>query len=158
MKSPRRFRLHVNRMMKTKSLFVFLMILLLSACSAGQAAPINIPVQATEPVAPLAAQATVDSDVEATEVSATEPVLPTATFAPKPPLEQGAWMHMPAVPTEISDAMRAVYERGLILGNDPNRFSVIGDCQKSSAWARSMLISSRRSITTEAPSRARVWL
>ena len=43
-------------------------------------------------------------------------------------------MQMPAVPTEISDSMRAVYERGLALGNDPNRFSVIGDCQNVSSY------------------------
>ena len=72
--------------------------------------------------------------MEATNLPGTESVAPTVTFTPKPPLEEGAWMHMPAVPTEISDAMRAVYERGLALGNDPNRFSVIGDCQNVSSY------------------------
>jgi hypothetical protein len=61
-------------------------------------------------------------------------VAPTATFTPKPPLEQDAWKQMPAVPTGISDAMRAVYERGLEMGNDPNRFSIIGDCQNVSSY------------------------
>lgn len=97
----------------------------------------NISVQATEPNASLAAQPTaesVDSNMQATDLPATEPVQPTVTFTPKPPLEEGAWMHMPAVPTGISDSMRAVYERGLGLGNDPNRFSVIGDCQNVSSY------------------------
>lgn len=97
----------------------------------------NISVQATEPNASLAAQPTaesVDSNMQATDLPATEPVQPTVTFTPKPPLEEGAWMHMPAVPTGISDSMRAVYERGLVLGNDPNRFSVIGDCQNVSSY------------------------
>ena len=123
--------------MKTKSLFVFLIIFLLSACSAGQTAPLNISVQATEPIAPLAAQPTVesvDSNMQATELPATEPAAPTVTFTPKPPLEEGAWMQMPAVPAGISESMRAVYERGLALGNDPNRFSVIGDCQNVSSY------------------------
>jgi hypothetical protein len=123
--------------MKTKSLLVFLLIFLLSACSAGQTAPINIPIQATEPVIPLAVQPTteaVNSSVQVTELPATEPIQPTVTFTPKPPLEEGAWMHMPAVPVEIGDSMRAVYERGLALGNDPNRFSVIGDCQNVSSY------------------------
>ena len=47
-------------------------------------------------------------------------------------------MDMPAVPAEISDPMRAVYERGLELGNDPTRFSVIGDCQNVSSYFLSM--------------------
>ena len=97
----------------------------------------NISVQATEPNAPLAVQPTqenVVSNMQATDLPATEPVQPTVTFTPKPPLEEGAWMHMPAVPTGISDSMRAVYERGLALGNDPNRFSVIGDCQNVSSY------------------------
>jgi hypothetical protein len=107
-------------------------MILLSACSASQAAPINIPAQATD--AAIQAQPTVASIVEATDLPTTESVSPTVTFTPKPPLEEGAWMNMPAVPTEISDSMRAVYERGLALGNDPNRFSVIGDCQNVSSY------------------------
>jgi hypothetical protein len=123
--------------MKNKSLSLFLLIFLLSACSAGQVAPLSIPVQATEPNAPLAVQPTqenVVSNMQATDLPATEDVPPTMTFTPKPPLEEGAWMQMPAVPAGISDSMRAVYERGLALGNDPNRFSVIGDCQNVSSY------------------------
>src|SRR5688572_15779683 len=119
-------------MMKNKSLILFSIMILLSACSASQAAPINIPAQATD--AAIQAQPTVASIVEATDLPTTEFVSPTVTFTPKPPLEEGAWMHMSAVPTEISDAMRAAYERGLALGNDPNRFSVIGDCQNVSSY------------------------
>jgi hypothetical protein len=118
--------------MKNKSLFVFLMMILASACSAGQAAPLNLPVQATDATAQT--QPTAASATEVTELSVTEAVPPTVTFTPKPPLEEGSWMHIPAVPTEISDAMRAVYERGLALGNNPNRFSVIGDCQNVSSY------------------------
>jgi hypothetical protein len=43
-------------------------------------------------------------------------------------------MQMPAVPTGVSDAMRAVYQRGLEMGNDPKHFSVIGDCQNVSSY------------------------
>lgn len=41
---------------------------------------------------------------------------------------------MPVVPTGVSDAMRAVYQKGIALGNDPARFSVIGDCQNVSSY------------------------
>jgi hypothetical protein len=118
--------------MKTKIFFLLLLMSLLSACAAGQAAPANISAPATEAVVQI--QPTADSSKEATELPATEPVAPTATFTPKPPLEQDAWKQMPAVPTDISDAMRAVYERGLEMGNDPNRFSIIGDCQNVSSY------------------------
>ena len=126
--------------MKNKILFLFLMVLL-SACTAGQAAPINLAAQATEMGAPVASQSTassVDSVVQVTGLPTTETVLPTATVAPNPPLEERAWMHMPAVPTEIGDSMRLVYEHGLALGNDPNRFSVIGDCQNVSSYFLAM--------------------
>lgn len=43
-------------------------------------------------------------------------------------------MQMPAVPTGVSDAMREVYQAGILLGNDPTRFSVIGDCQNVSSY------------------------
>jgi hypothetical protein len=73
---------------------------------------------------------------------ATETVLPTvintptlaSTSTPKPPLAKDAWMQMPVVPTTVSDSMQAVYQRGLELGNDPTRFSIIGDCQNVSSY------------------------
>ncbi len=123
-------------MMKNKVLFLLLMVLL-SACAVGQAAPVNLPAPATDTAALVVSQPTaesVDSVVKATDLPATEIVSPTTTFPPKPPLEEDAWMHMPAVPTEISDSMRQVYERGLALGNDPTRFSIIGDCQNVSSY------------------------
>lgn len=122
--------------MKNK-IFLFFLIILLPACSVGQAAPINMPVQATNSAAPSASQPTADSvnsHIEATDFPATEPALSSVTFTPKPPLDKDAWMQMPAVPAEISDSMRLVYERGLALGNDPTRFSVIGDCQNVSSY------------------------
>lgn len=47
-------------------------------------------------------------------------------------------MQMPAVPTNVSDAMREVYGRGIAMGNDPARFSIIGDCQNVSSYFLSM--------------------
>src|SRR5574341_580949 len=73
---------------------------------------------------------------------------PASITTPKPPLatpawfakqttggaREDAWMQLPAVPTSVSDEMREVYELGLILGNDPTHFSVIGDCQNVSSY------------------------
>jgi hypothetical protein len=71
---------------------------------------------------------------EVTVSPTAEPVSPAVTSTSKPPLEKDAWMDTAAVPTGISEAMLAVYERGLALGNDPKRFSVIGDCQNVSSY------------------------
>lgn len=43
------------------------------------------------------------------------------------------WEDMPVIPV-VSDKMRAVYEQGLALGNDPHAFSIIGDCQNVSDY------------------------
>ena len=38
------------------------------------------------------------------------------------------WMSLPVLP-EPGDNLRVIYERGQSLGNDPNSFSIFGDCQ-----------------------------
>jgi len=121
--------------MKLKLFFLLLIITLLAACTTSPGASTQISVQATDSA--VQAQPTIYSGapvLEATDLPAAETVLPTSTSTPKPPLAADAWMQMPAVPSQISDSMRAVYERGLDMGNDPHRFSVIGDCQNVSSY------------------------
>jgi hypothetical protein len=120
--------------MKIKILFLTVMMYMLASCSSRQAVSANIPIQATEPAAPVAVQPTSEAAVEQPLLRRDNPAQPTAIFTPKPPLEEDAWKQMPAVPAEISDSMREVYRRGLAMGNDPNRFSVIGDCQNVSSY------------------------
>jgi hypothetical protein len=114
--------------MKLKNIFLFSTIFFLVACSTGQSTPKFDSVESTE--TPLS-QPTIDS--ESQSVSATE-TIPAFTATPKPPLANDAWMQMPVVPTGISDAMRAVYQRGIASGNDPTHFSIIGDCQNVSSY------------------------
>jgi hypothetical protein len=67
------------------------------------------------------------------------PILPTQTLHPgEPPtpdpaptatLAPDAWKFMPVFPLSVSKHIIEVYQRGLALGHDPNRFSKIGDCQ-----------------------------
>ena len=121
--------------MKQKTLFILLMLSLLTACSAGQA---STPV-VHETDAPLqSGLVSLDQPQgEADSVQQDIPsptIAPTSTATPKPLLEKDAWMQMPVVPTEISGAMREVYQRGLEMGNDPTHFSVIGDCQNVSSY------------------------
>ncbi len=66
---------------------------------------------------------------------------PTSTSAPTPTLTPTAnpaadpddWQSRPVVPS-VSDEMKAVYQKGLELGNRPNAFSKIGDGEISSEW------------------------
>lgn len=122
-------------MMKHRILLIFV-IALLTACAPQPAAPTNIPLQAAEVA--VQNQSAAGSAIQATDPPVTDLPLPTLTTTPKPPLEEGAWMEMPAVPTGISDSMRAVFARGLEMGNDPARFSIIGDCQNVSSYFLSM--------------------
>ncbi|RPH75706.1 hypothetical protein EHM76_01020, partial [bacterium] len=82
---------------------------------------------------PSQARPTTDRATEAVAPTATVPA-PTPTATAKPPLTKDAWMEMPAMPADISDTMREVYKRGIAKGNDPKRFSVIGDCQNVSSY------------------------
>src|SRR5262245_34022164 len=118
--------------MKSKIFLFLLTMTLLVACSTGQATAVDIPIQATD-IAPQT-QPTIDSVLQPTNPSATDTVKPIITFTPKSPLAQDAWMQMPAVPIGIGDSMRAIYEKGLGLGNNPTHFSIIGDCQNVSSY------------------------
>lgn len=57
---------------------------------------------------------------------------PTASLTPTqsttPTLDPHDWSEWPVIPI-ISENARAIYQRGLENGNNPNNFSVIGDCQ-----------------------------
>ena len=120
--------------MKYKSFFLFLILTLLTACSSGQQST-PIVSQPTEPFVSAAdavqLQPTTDSESQTVASTATISV-PTST--PKPPLVKDAWKQLPVVPTDVSERAREIYELGLELGNDPTRFSIIGDCQNVSSY------------------------
>ena len=116
--------------MKQKTLFLLLILMLLTACSNGQVVTQEVTSKPT--VTPLQSQPVSDS-VEETFASLTvTPIIPTST--PKPPLTKDEWMTWPAVPTGVSDRMKDVYQFGLAQGNDATHFSVIGDCQNVSSY------------------------
>ena len=84
---------------------------------------------------PSAVPATVRDDPQTSalriEPPASQTAAPTHTAAPPtatPPLAPDAWRGFPVVPS-VSERARDIYRRGLELGNDPNAFSKIGDCQ-----------------------------
>lgn len=63
---------------------------------------------------------------------------PTRTFTataapPTTEAEANAWKALPVIPESIDTSLQKVYERGLVLGNDPHAFSIFGDCQSRPA-------------------------
>jgi len=116
--------------MKQKTFFLFFITTLLAACSTGGA-----PAQTNSVMEePLQTQPVIDSPAQTLIAVSTDAPILASTAMPKPPLAKDAWMQMPVVPTGVSDALRDVYQRGLISGNDPTRFSIIGDCQNVSSY------------------------
>ncbi len=81
---------------------------------------------ATQPPAP--------SQPILTEMVSTEiPLIPSLTPTPAPPqpsptLGPESWKSMPVVPTGVSEKMRALYNLGQMMGNNPHAFSKVGDC------------------------------
>jgi len=51
-----------------------------------------------------------------------------------PVLSHDFWKDLPVVPLTISDRVRELYQRGLLMGNDPNGFSKIGDCNSTNPY------------------------
>ena len=63
--------------------------------------------------------------------------IPTATLTPSvtptSTLDPEQWKQWPVMPIQVSDRMRRIYEQGILNGNDPKSFSILGDCQ-SQPW------------------------
>ena len=59
--------------------------------------------------------------------TSTPSVTPTSTLDPE------QWKQWPAMPIQVSDRMRRIYQMGINSGNDPKSFSILGDCQ-SQPW------------------------
>lgn len=64
----------------------------------------------------------------------TPTITPTLTATPRPTLAPNAWMNLPVIPAEISQTVLETYARGLELGNNPQAFSKIGDCEAVANW------------------------
>jgi len=66
----------------------------------------------------------------ATEIPVTATTAATATIEP-PPVR---WQDWPIVPEDVSARTIAIYQQGLAMGNNPNAFSKIGDCETHTTW------------------------
>jgi hypothetical protein len=111
-------------MIKPPLLFI-LLVTFVSACS-GRPTP-AIVVQTPIPATPTYLS---PSPSSLPAITATTGPVPSAT----PSLVPDAWMQMPVVPDGVSPRVRAIYLQGQQLGNNPNAFSKIGDCESTPSW------------------------
>lgn len=72
----------------------------------------------------VAAQA--DSPAETPTPAGETGLTPAATAAPRSAAD---WQQWPVLPGPVSDELREIYRQGLVRGNDPHAFSILGDCQ-----------------------------
>jgi len=101
-------------MYKVRNTLLLTLFAVLSACSSAP--------QSIETEKPP----TATSNETAPVATATEISIATA----RPTLGADEWKTLPIVPT-ISDTVRAIYQRGLEMENNPQAFSKVGDCQTS---------------------------
>ena len=121
--------------MSRRSILVLLVFVLIAACTAeATPAPVVPPTRAPTETLPALAYAPLPT---ATPKPRTfSPITPaptrTSTATPAPEMEEpeaAAWKALPVIPESIDPTLQKVYERGLRLGNNPNAFSIFGDCQ-----------------------------
>jgi len=125
--------------MTRKILLIILILIVLSAC-AGVGETQNDGGQPSAPTkilaeTPIAPTKTAFVPAEPTAASTGDPLQGQAgpTNTPTPTRDPLAWRDWPVIP-EMTAGAREIFVRGQELGNDPARFSKIGDCETSAAW------------------------
>jgi len=109
----------------------------LAACSAAQMQPASVHAQvpetgpsvtATPPPTAAAVNAVPAAAVAQTAAPTAAAPTPQVSPTPRPTLAKNEWKKAPVIPT-VSERARQIYQHGLSLGNDPQHFSKVGDCQ-----------------------------
>jgi hypothetical protein len=117
-----------------------MVLVLIAACTGQATQPSVIPSVRTSTAAqtfPALAYAVLPSATQKpkkyspiTPVPTKTPTMPPSTALPGTSERDPArWKAWPVLPEEIDPSLQKVYERGLTLGNDPQAFSLFGDCQ-----------------------------
>ncbi len=103
-------------------------------------APRLAPLPVNPPTATLVRAAVVNSPTPTRPPSTSTAPPPSPTALPTPlsdatptPLSPEQWQAWPILPV-IGNTVRAIYERGQRLGNDPRAFSKVGDCSGTPNW------------------------
>lgn len=107
--------------MKRTLISVWFCLMILTACTA--------PVQTATPEATDGAATAETSASEIPKATLTD-VPPTVTLAPTPtpPYNADSWMTLPVYPASVSQRVVEIYQLGQTLGNNPQAFSRMGDC------------------------------
>jgi hypothetical protein len=110
-----------------KRILIFVLCLAISACEAEPTpAPTRIPTQTNPAPTSLPRPTATPKPFSPITPVATS----TGTSTPGTPTADPAdWKTWPIRPETIDSSLQKVYERGLTLGNDPQAFSIFGDCQ-----------------------------
>jgi hypothetical protein len=118
----------INRPWTAAKQCILAAAILLSACQAGATAdtPGNSQATVTESVQLPSAEASLDQSDPTGTVS--EPADTPSAAPTQPQRDPDDWMNWPVVP-DLTDTAIEIYRRGLANGNDPRRFSKVGDCQ-----------------------------
>lgn len=122
-----------------KKIFLLLLVILI-ACTPQTTLP-EAPLQTETPARVIPtprydvtsqSQPTVTAEAtrikQATSTPMVEPTAVIESATVTVTANDNEWMSLPVQP-EPGTNLRAIYERGLVLGNDPNAFSIFGDCQ-----------------------------
>jgi hypothetical protein len=83
----------------------------------------------TVPPTPLASSASPEPSAQVIPFPTSIPTNDPTQFSPLAPTRDPNedWMSFPIIPA-ITDTTRQIYQKGLALGNNPNAFSKVGDC------------------------------
>ncbi|MCD4671986.1 MAG: hypothetical protein K8R77_04915 [Anaerolineaceae bacterium] len=113
-------------------------LLVLTGCTAAEVMAVpesslpateTLPTESAEPVVTQELLLT-PTDLVMMEEEESTPSSPESTPTSPPQ----SWQDCPIVPETISDTTIEIYQRGLALGNHPNAFSKIGDCETHTTW------------------------
>lgn len=107
---------------------VLTLLALLSACAPqATALPAKPPTETPKRIVPTPRyDAPTQTRLTSTPKVDSTPTVESATLTATP--NPDGWMSLPVQP-EAGENVREIYERGIALGNDPNAFSIFGDCQ-----------------------------
>jgi len=108
-----------------------------SGCSQNLSATLELPPQESTASPTITQPATTAipaiTDTSTPELPETETITPAPSLTPSPTFDPAAWTALPVMP-QLDERVKAIYQRGQELGNDPRAFSKIGDCGSTPAW------------------------
>jgi hypothetical protein len=107
----------------------FCLAVLLAACGGTPASP---PAPDPEPASPVPS---LQASSSAADIPLPTPtLLPPVTVSPDLRLPPERWQEWPVVPETFSPRLLEIYARGQELGNNPQAYSKIGDCESTPTW------------------------